>query len=50
MRAVSAVERTGLVNAGQRSGLGPVNRSRIGTPVIISAGAASGRLSALTER
>jgi hypothetical protein len=47
---VSAVERTGLLNAGQRSGRGPFNRSRIGTLAIIAADGRAGRVRVVTER
>ena len=50
IRAVSAVERTGLLNAGQRSGRGPFNRSRIGTFAIIVAAGRDGPVRAVTER
>ena len=47
---MSAVERTGLLNAGQRSGRGPFNRSRIGTFAIIVAAGRAGPVRAVTER
>jgi hypothetical protein len=47
---VSAVERTGLLKAGQRSGRGPLSRSRIDTAAIIAAVDPPAPARAVTER